>query len=277
MILLPAHIAPDTTALNKLQGYQAQIDALPDFAQQAAKAKTLFSQANKKGNTAFDEVKLKLTEMCSGARRCVYCEDSVADEVEHMRPKDLYPGHCFKWENYVYACGNCNGPKNNKYAVFRATDGQFVTVNPPKGMPAAQPPDGDDALIDPRTEDPLDYCMLDITETFKFVVMKPDGTKEAKKADYTFNEILRLNQREHLVKARKNAYGNYKARLFQYHHQKTAGAGKPILDKLIEGVKTESHPTVWKEMQRYYRMNLLIKVDTDLHDLFAAVPEASGW
>ena len=28
--------------------------------------------------------------MCSGAERCHYCEDSKADEVEHLLPKDAY-------------------------------------------------------------------------------------------------------------------------------------------------------------------------------------------
>ena len=48
----------------------------------------------------------------------MYCEDSVGDEVEHHRPKNLYPDHTFLWDNYLYACGPCNGPKNNRFAVF---------------------------------------------------------------------------------------------------------------------------------------------------------------
>ena len=50
----------------------------------------------------------------------MYCEDSVADEVEHFRPKDLYPDVVFAWRNYLYACGQCNGGKNNRFSIVRA-------------------------------------------------------------------------------------------------------------------------------------------------------------
>lgn len=36
----------------------------------------------------FADVRRVLDEMCSGPRRCGYCEDSCADEIEHIRPKD---------------------------------------------------------------------------------------------------------------------------------------------------------------------------------------------
>jgi uncharacterized protein (TIGR02646 family) len=278
MIQLPSGIAPAQGVLDKLAEYKNVIDELSTFEEKSKKAKEMFPARNKIGNTTFDQIKIKLTEMCSGARRCVYCEDSVADEVEHIRPKDLYPEHCFQWENYVYACGTCNGPKNNKFAVFRDSDGIFVEVNPPKGTQATQPPPGEDVIINPRTEDPLDYCMLDLSGTFMFVIIPREGTKEHKKADYTFNTILRLNnQREYLRKARENAFGNYKARLYEYANQKQQGVQANKLAKMISGIKNESHPTVWKEMQRQYRIGYLKKIDADLAALFDTIPEAMEW
>lgn len=278
MIRLPVHIMLQQEALDSLKEYQDEIDALPQFADKNAKAKKAFSQRNKKGNKTFDHIKEKLTEMCSGARRCAYCEDSVGDEVEHIFPKDLYPGHCFSWDNYLYACGNCNGPKNNKFAIFKKSDGKFTTVNPPHGQPSAQPPDGDAAMINPRLENAMDFCMLDLQSTFKFVVIAKKGTKEYEKADYTFNEVLRLNdQREFLRQARINAYGNFASRLYKYTDQKQKGATQQMLDKMIEGIQKEAHPTVWKEMQRYHNKGLLIKFDKELNDLFIASPEALQW
>lgn len=205
--------------------------------------------------------------MCSGARRCVYCEDSLGDEVEHIHPKDLYPDQCYKWENYVYACGSCNGPKNNKFAVFRHDNGLLQTVNPPKGEKASKPPIGDDVMINPRTEDPFDFCMLDLAGTFKFIIIAPTETREYERADYTFNEVLQLNapRTEVLRVARKNAYHNFKARLFEYTQRKIAGDPSDKLDKMRDGIKSEAHPTVWKEMQRYYRRNMLPKFDNDLN------------
>jgi uncharacterized protein (TIGR02646 family) len=221
MIQLEKNITPAKEILAKLKVYQDEIDVLETFKLRSNKAKDIFSSRNKIGNAVFDAVKIKLTEMCSGARRCVYCEDSVADEVEHIHPKDLYPNFCFQWDNYVYACGNCNGPKNNKFAIFRKDNGNFQEVNPPRGTIATEPTAGSDALINPRIEDPLDFCMLDLSSTFKFVVIKKPGSIDAHKADYTFNTVLRLNEREFLRKARENAYTNYKSRLGYYTSEKS--------------------------------------------------------
>ena len=277
MIQLKQNINPEQEIIDKLKIYQDEIDGLATFELRSEKAKKIFSTRNKIGNTVFDAVKLKLTEMCSGARRCVYCEDSVADEVEHIHPKDLYPNLCFQWDNYIYACGNCNGPKNNKFAIFKKYDGSFHIVNPPRGTNATEPPEGNDALINPRIENPLDFCMLDLSSTFKFVVISKAGTNDAIKANYTFNEVLRLNEREFLRKARETAYTNYKSRLGYYTSQKLGGEPQKKLDKLIDNLKQEAHPTVWKEMQRYHSKKILKNIDKDLDDLFIKSPEALNW
>jgi uncharacterized protein (TIGR02646 family) len=277
MIALSATITPGQATLDNLANYQQKVDGQPDFPAQRAMAKQLFKKYNKIGNRTFDVIKQKLVECCSGARRCVYCEDSVADEVEHIRPKDIYPDYCFRWSNYVYACRTCNGPKNNKFAVFRADNGAFEKVNPPRGTPAQPPVAGDPVLLDPRIEDPMAYCILDLKTTFKFVVLPHIGSRNTQRAKYTFEEVLRLNEREYLCKARKSAYGNYKARLAQYFAQKQSGATGQKLNDLIIGIQQEAHPTVWKEIQRYHRLGYLQSTDQELHQLFVAVPEALTW
>ena len=277
MIQLDANIVPEKDVLDKLKEYQTEIDSLDTFVKRSEKAKNTFSMRNKIGNRVFDAIKVKLDAMCSGARRCVYCEDSVGDEVEHIHPKDLYPNLCFQWENYVYACGPCNGPKNNKFAVFRSDNNEFQIVNSPKGIPSSEPPAGEAAMINPRTENPLNYCILDFTSTFKFVPLYPKNTKEGKKADYTFNEVLRLNEREVLRKARQTAYINYKSRLGYYTSQKNAGVIQSKLDVLVENLKKEAHPTVWHEMKRQHTMGILAGIDNDLNNLFIDSPEALTW
>ncbi|MFW0718843.1 hypothetical protein [Pedobacter sp. N23S346] len=277
MIQLAKNIIPAKEIIDKLKEYQDQIDSLATFQLRSDKAKNVFSTRNRIGNKVFDAVKVKLTEMCSGARRCVYCEDSVADEVEHIHPKDLYPNLCFHWDNYVYACGNCNGPKNNKFAIFRKDNGNFHNVNPQGKMKATEPLEGNDALINPRIEDPLDFCILDLSSTFKFVVVAKGGTDDAFKADYTYNEVLRLNDREFLRKARENAYTNYKSRLGYYTTKKVEGVAQDKLDNLVLNLKQEAHPTVWKEMQRYHSKGILKSIDKDLDDLFIKSPEALNW
>ena len=279
MIQLNNTIAPPEATLIKLAEYQSEIDEKPTFKLRSAEGKAKFSSRNKKGNNVFDEVKKSLTAMCSGTRRCVYCEDSVGDEVEHIFPKDLYPEKVFRWDNYVYACGNCNGPKNNKFAVFRADTGLFQTVNPAPGQPTQQPPAGAPALINPREEDPLDFCMLDLAGTFKFVIIAAANTTAWQKSDDTYNTVLRLNheEREFLRQAREEAYGDYKARLTEYVQWRDAGTPPPRLQKMITQLQKKNHPTVWKEMQRYHRRGILRPVDVDLDSLFTQAPEALTW
>jgi uncharacterized protein (TIGR02646 family) len=279
MIELRKDISPSEATLDKLKEFQDEIDKLNLFADKSAKAKDMFSKKNTKKNKQFQEIKKCLTEMCNSTRRCVYCEDSIGDEVEHIYPKDIYPEKCFSWDNYVYACGPCNGPKNNKFAVFKNDDGSFAEVNPPKGKPANEPPKGEGALINPRIENPLNYAILDLSGTFKFYPLPDLNQKDKKKMEYSYNEVLRLNnaEREPLRQARENAYENYSARLFKYVNKKNAGESQSVLEKIVEGIQKENHPTVWKEMQRYYNQNLLDSVDIELKELFDNAHEALNW
>jgi len=279
MIELRKDISPSEATLRKLNEFQEQIDKLQSFSDRSAKAKDMFSAKNTKKNKQFQEIKKCLTAMCNSTRRCVYCEDSIGDEVEHIYPKDIYPEKCFCWDNYVYACGPCNGPKNNKFAVFKSDDGNFVEVNPPKGTPASEPLKGEAALINPRVENPLNFAILDLSGTFKFYPLPGLNSKNKKKVEYTYNEVLRLNdaEREPLRQARENAYENYSARLFRYVIKKNAGERQSVLEKIKEGIQKENHPTVWKEMQRYYNENLLDSVDSELKELFDKAPEALNW
>jgi uncharacterized protein (TIGR02646 family) len=277
MILLNNTITPEQAVLDALAKYQADVDREVSFENRSAKAKELFPKRNKKGNKTFNAIKVSLTAMCSGARRCVYCEDSVGDEVEHIFPKDLYPEKVFDWHNYVYACGNCNSPKNNKFAVFRDDNGQFHPVNPPHGQPAQQPPSGRPALINPRIEDPLPYAMLDLAGTFLFVILPEESTDEHQKAAYTFNEVLQFDKREFLRQAREEAYYDYRARLAEYVNRKNSGAPQAQLHKMVAQLKKKGHPTVWREMQRYHQLSILRNIDSELDDYFIAVPEALEW
>lgn len=285
MIALRKDIRPSQAKLDQLEVFQAAIEEKTTFAEKSAEAKRLFSLRNTKKNPVFKEVKACLSKMCNSTRRCVYCEDSIGDEVEHIFPKDLYPDKCFSWENYVYACGPCNGPKNNMFAVFKQSDGQFIEVNPTRGTSASQPPPGEAALINPRIEDPLEFAILDLSGTFKFYPLPDLDPKNKKRTEYTYYDVLRLNheEREPLRQARENAFGMFKARLSEYVSMKTKGVHQNKLDKLIDGIKKENHPTVWKEMQRYYNDDLLKKVDPKLEDLkeleklFDSAPEALTW
>lgn len=267
--LTPPVLTPATMQI--LSQYQQKVLNAGDYTAQADMAGDEFSRRNKKNNLAFKEIREALTTMCIGARRCNYCEDSVADEVEHIAPKTLFPDRCFQWNNYCYACGPCNGPKNNKYAVVRADNTLFEIPPHKKAIkPYTQPPFGLDALINPRVENPLTYLFLDIEDTFFFSPLPEENTPEFDRANYTLT-LLGLNSRSYLVKARRNAYTNFRARIREYIHQSQQGATPAQLTVLRQNLQDEQHQTVWQEMKRQRQ------VIPELITLFGQLPDPNNW
>jgi uncharacterized protein (TIGR02646 family) len=253
-----------------LKRLQNKINKNADYTKRVESAKTAFSNQNKPENKTFKVVRETLTMMCPGARRCGYCEDSVADEVEHIKPKDLYPEVVFVWENYLYACGPCNGPKNNQFAVLSKTTGELIEVTRKHADPVKPPKKGNPALINPRKENPFDFLALDLLGTFFFLPTANEGSKEYIRADYTI-KVLRLNDRDYLQVARGEAYGSYRARLIEYIRKRDEGTPEKELKALIDALKRMGHPTVWQEMKR---QNRLIP---ELQRLFNQAPEALAW
>ena len=269
MLRLPDRVLPPQAA-STLQTYENEILRQPDYPTRVALAKAKFKQRNTSSNATFREIRDTLGEMCSGARRCMYCEDSMADEVEHHRPKDLYPEQVFAWLNYLYACGPCNSPKQNKFAVIDAR-GRRIDVARKKGDPVVPPMAGRTALLDPRVDDPLDFLMLDIAgDTFLFVAVPGLPPVETLRAEYTV-ELLRLNNRDPMPRARREAFDSYRARLVEYSSKAAAGASQVELRTLVEALRRMQHPTVWQEMKR--QRSLVPK----LNALFLRTPEALTW
>ncbi len=208
MLRIPKGELPTQTQ-NYLDGQQEKIDALLDYPARVKAGKALWdSKTNtKKGKERFDEVRAALARLCPGARRCHYCEDSAADEIEHLWPKNFYPDRVFRWGNYLYACGPCNGSsKVDRFAVFDEREERVDLVRG-KNDPVVAPPAGDTVFVDPRREDPMDYLDLDL-DTGIFIPRSPKGSRNYLRAKYTI-EVLKLNTRDYLKHARRSAYRSY--------------------------------------------------------------------
>ena len=253
------------TALEKLNNYQTQVDEAGDYPVCVAEGKRLFE--SRRSNSTFESVKKCLSCMCAGAQRCVYCEDSVGDEVEHIKPKDLYPEDVFRWPNYVYACGACNSRKNNKFAVI--TDAGRVIVTRLRNAPIVPPVPGDPAFINPRFENPRDLITMDLLETFLMLPKDDLDADQKSRADFTI-DTLGLN-RDLLLAARKNAFSGYRARLSEFCTRRESGATETELETLRLELLTTPHPTVWEEMK--------CQADgiPEISELFRLVPEARTW
>ena len=269
MLALPPNITLSKRALTYLKRWQSAIDSKPDYESQIKKAKKSWGKKNK----TFDEIKEKLRLMSNSTFRCNYCEDSFSDEIEHIYPKNIYPEKTFIWENYLYSCGPCNGPKGNKFALLDI-QGNLQNITPPNPIPAdyvfTRPPVLQAALINPREEDPTKFMELDIIDTFRFVPALGLNQSDTLRANFTI-ELLRLNEREMLIRARKKAYENYRARLREYISQKNNGASQNQLNKLKNAIKDENHQSVWFDIKRFHSFI------PELNIIFNQIPEALNW
>ncbi|MDO9020757.1 MAG: hypothetical protein Q8S73_09285 [Deltaproteobacteria bacterium] len=268
MMSVPARHLPDDIAAT-LRHLQSELDVVPGFEARVAEGKRRFKLRNRKNDVTFRAVRQTLRAMCSGVQRCMYCEDSCGDQVEHFRPKDHYPGLVFAWENFLYACGACNGPgKGVRFPLFRSSEGSAVLM---PGVDAPlPPPHGDALLIDPRTEDPMELMELDLVSTFYFVSRYPEGSRQHQRWRYTA-DILGLNERDALCRQREQKFKLFKL-LIEVVAREVEPARRAVqLARSRDLVSQESHQTVWAEMKRQRERH------PTLVELFGAVPEALEW
>jgi uncharacterized protein (TIGR02646 family) len=248
-----------------LKTLQAQINSIPSHADRVKHARERFDRENRTGNEVFDVIRRTLGSMCAGACRCMYCEDSTGNEVEHFRPKSFYPEFAFIWLNYLYSCSSCNRTKRDHFRILCGSSGYVDLARSRIGVPT-QPPEGISVLIDPRSEDPSYYLGLDLLDTFWFVPRHPKGSFEHARAQYTIDR-LKLNDRDYLPLARQEAYDGYRARLREYVEVR----GTVKADQYAQALSHCGHPTVWAEMKA---QSLSLP---ELMPLFTAAPEVLGW
>lgn len=234
-----------TRQLDRLQG---AINRLPTFGERVANAKAQFTARNRKDDPLFAAIRAELEAMCAGARRCMYCEDSAADEVEHIFPKRYYPNRVFDWENYLYSCGQCNVAKLSKFAL-RLADGSLYKLGHARDVLLVPPPQGRPLTLNPRHEDPTAYLMLDIAgETFLLRPRPGIGGEDIERAEYTI-DLLKLN-RDVLKKGRREAFENCLFRVQLYITKRDSGAQRDELNRIVLSLERMQHPTVWIEMRR---------------------------
>lgn len=73
--------------LNVLRAKQARVDAVVDLDQRSRRAHKSWNSKEKSqdGKSAFTEIKAVLERMCNGQRRCMYCEEHEAADIEHVQ------------------------------------------------------------------------------------------------------------------------------------------------------------------------------------------------
>ena len=256
-------------AAKNLKSYQARVDKEASYAGKIEAARNMFRSTNTRNNKSFRQIREALTKMSRGNNRCAYCEDSVAEDVEHFQPKSWYPELCFVWENYLYACGPCNGRKSNRFAVIAPVSGEIIhLVREPKAIPIP-PVEGEPLMIDPSRENPLDFLFLDLSGTFRYLPQRRLTDQQKARAVYSI-ETLQLNDRAHLVEGRADAFETYWHHLTLYVRQKIDGSVADMARTRHSLLKL-SFSSVWEAMKSQRHL------DPGLNELLEKAPEALRW
>jgi len=156
MIKLKEVALPDDIR-NRVAAYQQQINQEVDYELRREKARQMWETHSQ----SLSKVREILKEMTPSIESCCYCEDSFARDIDHFRPKTLYPNDTFVWENYLLACPTCNGNKKDKFAIFDG-EGRKQDVTHPRNQPKTEQMDGQAVLSNPRFENPLDFLRIEL-------------------------------------------------------------------------------------------------------------------
>jgi hypothetical protein len=147
-----------------------------------------------KPKAAFAEIRETLQKMAPGRSRCMYCEDSMATDIEHFWPKLDFPMGAFCWNNYLLACSYCNS--NLKRDRFPRDER------------------GDPLLVDPTSED-------DPGEHLLFLPSSGEFRSRSRKGDETI-DVFGLNDDSsprRMCTGRKRALRHLKSLLLTYDRE----------------------------------------------------------
>jgi uncharacterized protein (TIGR02646 family) len=279
-----------TEVQQALENLQQRVNVEPTFATRAKKAQDLWdSKGGSAGKKAFKTITEDLTSLCVYVGVCNYCEQSEANDIEHINPKSFFPAQAFVWENYLLACKQCNSDlKIDKCFVLNALE------EPVELIRGTEPPFQTVAFINPRVEDPNAFMLLTPpTYTFELLPDLPTGARH--KALKTI-EILNLNQRATLIAARKSAARHYfenLERIVQILKAPNKARLKKLLtpeedrfdfDRPLKLLKSElkasyrayitsyQHPSVWVAIKLIQSKN-----HPRWKELFDQLPEALDW
>lgn len=204
-MLTTQKLYPRKGILNHLKKLQESIDCLPSYEDRVrlSKTKWLQKKKSKAHKVAFEGVEKVLKKMAIGDLQfCNYCEANIGSSIEHIFPRGLFPDKTFQWDNFLWACNQCNGVhKHAQFQVFENPE-SANTIDLKKDYKFVEPPNSDAVLINLRQENPLDFLELNLDTGLYEIRSKNTDSRAYKKAAYTLL-TLKLNDRKGLLHDRK--------------------------------------------------------------------------
>lgn len=103
----------------------------------------------------FHQRELRLLIATEFDHKCAYCERHLGEDgdVDHFRPKSLYPWLAFEWVNLFYVCSQCNRSKSNNFPVSGRHAPFLATVDEIQLVESS-------LLVDPSLEHPGRFLLF---------------------------------------------------------------------------------------------------------------------
>ena len=102
----------------------AETAAIKSHSDSKAEAERRFNNARK--TKWFKPVVDRLADLSGFGQRCMFCSGSESSDVEHYKPKAVFPDLAMTWENYLWSCTPCNRSKSNRFPPHTELGGRFV-------------------------------------------------------------------------------------------------------------------------------------------------------
>lgn len=120
--LPPRNPLPTTTANRLARGTTEIIE----HHNRVQRADAVYTNARRRN--WFQPVTDALRQMAGLGERCMLCSGSECSQVEHFRPKALFPEFAMTWDNFLWVCGLCNLNKGDDFPL--TLEGNAVLINP---------------------------------------------------------------------------------------------------------------------------------------------------
>lgn len=149
----------------------------------------------------------KATLKSSSFDKCMYCESKITHidygDVEHIKPKSIFPNLTYEWSNLGYACVKCNRDgKGNKYH---------------------------DDFINPYEDDPEIFL-----EPIGSIIFSKNGNQ---RGEITI-DFVKLNRPE-LLEKRNEKIEKMRPLMTRYHQCTVSAQKEAILEQIVEEAKED--------------------------------------
>lgn len=199
-------------------------------------------------------IRSSLQNSVPGKDVCHYCEMDRHRDIDHIRPKSIYPELAFRWENFVLSCTICNqNLKRDKFSILDF-DGNVVDLTH-FSRAETEPPHGVGCILNPRCDDGSEYFHYD--PDTGFVIALGKSKENFNRASYTI-DLLNLNQAI-MCRSRICSWSYY-----CQHIEKLAEACSVnsihSFDRLVRDISSMRHPFVLTSLLKHPDAPRTVKV-----------------